>query len=182
MNLQKAIPASLLLALLVACAESPSPVRVAASPQPEAPPTMAPDCPGFPEGVDGGALLEAGLAEARATGRRVLVILGENSCPWCRALCELWWRPDVAAAAEKGFVVVKVDIGQGDRNGALRRRLGATEPVSPYLVVLDANEKIYHLQSSAGWEEPGGRVALVPEFLVDFLRAWSGPPAPPPPE
>lgn len=163
-------PLLLIPALLASGGSAPSTASTAPS---------SDECPGYQPALDGEIQLEAALAEARATGRRVLVVLGDNTCPWCRALCELWWRPDVSAASEAGFVVAKVDVGHGERNSPLQRRLRISQLAIPYIVVVDANEKILHAQSSSGWEEPGGRVALVPELVLDFLKAWTGPPAPP---
>ncbi len=78
---------------------------------------------------------------ARGTGRHVLVIFGANWCPYCRSLAK-------ALAAEPGrrldedFVVVKVDVGQFDRNMDLVRAYG--NPLReglPGAAILDADDK-----------------------------------------
>jgi len=139
------------------------------------------ECPGYPEGEDGEVALEGALAEARATGRRILALLGNNQCLNCRAFCELWRRPQIVAAAEKGFVVFKIDISDETRFRKIRSRLRLSgEVATPYLVVLDANEKIMTSQDGYPFLRGIEEISYVPELVVDFLHAWTGPPAPPP--
>jgi hypothetical protein len=185
MDRQKTLPGLLLIAcagLLAACASAPEPPPAVAAAPASAPAPVVDPCPGYSETADGIVALEAALAEARATGRRVLVIFGANHCPWCRALCNEMELPEIAAAVDRGFVVLKIDIGYGDRNAALQHRIGTVAPSMPHFVVLDANEKILVSQTSADFEAKGsGKIAHIPELLLDFFRAWTGPPAPPPP-
>ena len=201
MERQNLVPAPLLpalaaLLLSIGCASTPAPapapsqpaadlVEISQSAGPEGAAKPVPpssDCPGYDERIDANVAFEGALAEARATGRRVLVILGENGCPWCRVLCEEMQLPDLAAAAETGFVVLKVDVGRGDRNPEVQRRVRATGVGLPHFVVVDANEKILVSETTATFQIGDGRVGHHPELILDFLKAWTGPPAPPPPQ
>lgn len=55
------------------------------------------------------AILEAGLADAKQSGKTVLLHFGAPWCVWCHRLEDWMARPDVAAILEKQIVDVKVD-------------------------------------------------------------------------
>jgi len=62
-------------------------------------------------------LLEAALKEARAGHKKVLVIAGGDWCRWCLVLERfLAANPDVQSALDGSFVVVKVYVGEKNRN------------------------------------------------------------------
>jgi thiol:disulfide interchange protein len=62
-------------------------------------------------------LLDAALKEARAGHRNVLVIAGGDWCRWCLVLDRfLAANPDVKSALDGSFVVLKVYVGEKNRN------------------------------------------------------------------
>lgn len=52
---------------------------------------------------------------ARSTGRQVLVVFGANWCPYCRSLAKAL-DAEAGRRLQEDFVVVKVDVGQFDKN------------------------------------------------------------------
>ena len=59
--------------------------------------------------LDARAVYEKGLAEAKASGRKVFLHFGAPWCPWCHTLENWMARPEVASVLSKDFVDVKID-------------------------------------------------------------------------
>jgi len=89
--------------------------------------------------------LEQALVTAGATKRSVLVIFGANWCEDCRALDASLKSARNAELVAKEFVVVKVDVGNFDRNLGVAAQYG--NPIKtgiPAAVVLSpANRVLY---------------------------------------
>ncbi|MDO8834786.1 MAG: thioredoxin family protein [Vicinamibacterales bacterium] len=82
--------------------------------------------------------LDAALAEARSSGRRVLVEFSASWCPSCVAMKhDVWPDPAVARAVEAGYIAVSVDT---DRNGVLPARYQVD--AIPTLILLDADGRV----------------------------------------
>ncbi|MEZ5444787.1 MAG: thioredoxin family protein [Gammaproteobacteria bacterium] len=59
--------------------------------------------------------LKRALETARDSGRHVLVVFGANWCPYCRSLAKAL-DAEAGRRLQQDFVVVKVDVGQFDKN------------------------------------------------------------------
>lgn len=96
----------------------------------------------YNEAADAKAEIEQALATAGSTKRNVLVIFGANWCEDCRALDASLKSPKNAELLAKEFVVVKVDVGNFDRNGAITAQYGnPTKKGIPAAVVLAPNNQ-----------------------------------------
>jgi thiol:disulfide interchange protein len=127
----------------------------------------------YDETADGAAQIAAAAAEAKATGKRVLVMFGGNWCRWCRALDAALATGEAKAALERGFVLVHVD---SETNLALNERYG--DPFRfgfPVLVVLDSAGERLHVQPSGAFEMGDSTVRHDPEKVLVFLRRWAPP-------
>jgi protein disulfide-isomerase len=80
---------------------------------------LAGDLP-YDEHANAAAGVREALAEAHASHKDVLLVFGANWCPDCRALDAALHARQAAALGEK-FVLVKVDVGNFDRNLDLAR-------------------------------------------------------------
>ena len=123
----------------------------------------------FDPARDAGKDLEAAKAEARRSGRRILLDVGGNWCPWCRKLDAFWEvQKDLKALRDKGFVFLMVNVSPENKNEAV---LAAYPKVKgfPHLFVLDAQGRLLHSQDT-GVLETGAEYS--PEKLGDFLKAW----------
>jgi thioredoxin 1 len=95
--------------------------------------------------------LAAALADARKSGKRVLVVFGANWCEDCRVLDrELHSRSKAAELVGRRYDVVKVDVGDFDKNLDFAKLYG--EPIKhgipSIVVVTPTNEVVY--QTRAG--------------------------------
>ena len=89
--------------------------------------------------------VEQALATAGATKRSVLVIFGANWCEDCRALDASLKSTRNAELVAKEFVVVKVDVGNFDRNLGVAAQYG--NPIKtgiPAAVVLSPGNQVLY--------------------------------------
>ena len=105
----------------------------------------------YDESADPHRDLQAALANARKSGKRVLVVFGANWCPDCRVLDrEFHAGGKTAALVAERYEVVKVDVGRFDRNLDIAKLYG--EPIRKgipsVVVVTPTNEVVY--QTRAG--------------------------------
>lgn len=144
------VAASLALAL-AACATTPD---SAAPAHPEAKSyAVTPDAMGD---------VDAALARASASGKRVLVVMGGNWCHDSRALAGWLETPRFAALVAERYELVFVNVGlpqTGDgHNLDVPRRFGLADvPGTPALLVLTADGKAVNLDTAASWRNAGSR-------------------------
>ncbi|MFP5284519.1 MAG: thioredoxin family protein [Thermoanaerobaculia bacterium] len=70
------------------------------------------------------AALEEARDRASLDGKRVAVVFGADWCPDSRALDAALVHPLVQPIVDRGFVVVKIDVGRRDRNLDLMAEYG----------------------------------------------------------
>jgi thiol:disulfide interchange protein len=127
--------------------------------------------------LDGSAQIAAAVSQAQAQHKRVLVDFGANWCIWCRRLHSTFESdPSVAAALDRGFVVVMVDVNQridSKRNADVIARFGnPTVHGIPVLVVLDSDGRQLTTKDSGELEDGAGHS---PAKITAFLAAWAPP-------
>jgi protein disulfide-isomerase len=94
--------------------------------------------------ADAHAALEHGIGEARSEGKYVLIVFGANWCEDCRDLDKAM-RGTSAPLIASRFVVVKVDVGNFNRNLELAQRYGnpIAKGIPAAVVVTPAEEILY---------------------------------------
>jgi len=113
--------------------------------------------------------LEAAKAEAKQSGRRILLDVGGNWCPWCHKLHAFWAaQKEVKNLRDQGFVFLMVNYSKDNKNEAFLAQYPKVKGY-PCLFVLDADGKLLHVQDSGVLEEGGGYSA---EKIGAFLKAW----------
>lgn len=118
-------------------------------------PLAAPAAPIYPDPSRAAADIEAALREASATHRRVLVDFGGDWCTDCKVLDAYLKRPENAALAAHGYVVVHVNVGERgiDRNFEVAERYGiALKKGVPALAVLDGDGRVVYSQRNGEFE------------------------------
>ncbi|PYU65070.1 MAG: thiol-disulfide isomerase [Acidobacteria bacterium] len=115
------------------------------------------------------------LAEAKRTGRRVLLEVGGDWCSWCHVMDKLFAdHADVRALRERNFVTLKINMSPANENRAFLSRHHRI-PGYPFLFVLDADGKLVHPQRANVFED--GDIYNVPSF-AHFLTVYGPSPVP----
>ncbi len=163
----RAAIAGLLALALAACATVPSP-----SAHPEARPYLAE--------ADAAADVDAALARAAASGKKVLLVMGGDWCHDSRALAGWLETPRFAALTAERYEVVYVDVGVpqtgAGRNLDIARRFGLDEfPGTPALLVLTAEGELMNRDTAASWRNAASRSE---DAIYTELETLSKAPAP----
>jgi hypothetical protein len=121
-------------------------------------------------GSDAKAEIKEGLARATREHKRVLLIFGANWCMDCHFLEFALHHSDAAPIAERAYVIVHVDIGEGELNPDLVAKYGIPAKHGvPALAVLASDGQI--LYSDTHREFQSAR-SMDPEDLITFLNKW----------
>jgi len=117
------------------------------------------------------AALDAAVAEAKSEGKYVLVVFGANWCEDCRELDKAM-RGSSAPLLDSRFVVVKIDVGNFNRNLDLAQRYG--NPIAkgiPAAVVVTPEDQL--LYSTRGGELANAR-RMGAKGIYDFFERVVG--------
>ena len=116
--------------------------------------------------------VDAALARARLSGKRVLLDLGGNWCPDCRFLAGVLEIPGVKAFVDRNFEIVFVDVGHFDKNLEIPARFGAPKPKGvPAILVLSADGVLADADQR---EDLSDARSMTPQAVVDWLAHWAG--------
>lgn len=120
------------------------------------------------------AQVDAALARARRTHKRVLVDFGANWCPDCVVLANLMRLPEVASFVAAHYEVVLVDVGRFDKNQALAARLGLSGRLAgiPTVLIVDEHGKLLNAGHVAALADAR---SMAPQHIVDWLARWTAP-------
>lgn len=114
--------------------------------------------------------IENAVAEAKKSGKNILLDVGGEWCPWCRALSKLMAEnKDIADYMKANYVVVKVNYSKENKNESVLSKFPKI-PGYPHLFVLDSEGKLLHSQDTGVLEKDKGHD---PEKVLNFLKEWS---------
>lgn len=126
--------------------------------------------PGYDPQADPAADLQAAVAESRAEGKRILVVVGGEWCSWChildrfvkenRAIQDLW---------DGGYVTLKVHWDPEQTNEAFLGQYPSI-PGYPHIFVLDTDGTFLHSQFTAELEDGD---SYSPDLMTAFLQRWA---------
>ena len=127
-------------------------------------PQSAPKLEARPYAVNASASVDvdAAVARARQSGKRVLLVMGANWCSDSRALAG-WLATDrFAELIKRKYELVYVDIGMpraGDRpNLGIAGRFGVPAlPGSPNVLVLTSDGVLVNASTATNWRDAGSR-------------------------
>jgi thiol:disulfide interchange protein len=119
---------------------------------------------------DAGKDIVEAIAEAKRTGRRVLLEVGGDWCIWCHTMDKFF--ADNAALLElreRNFVTVKINMSKENENQAVLSRYPEISGY-PHLFVLDETGEL--LESKNTGELESGKSYDLDRF-VEFLKKWA---------
>lgn len=122
---------------------------------------------------DPGRDADADLAEAKKIaardGRRILLVVGGNWCPWCRAFADFIEKDlPVAGILAQSYVIQKVNVSDETSNTGFLDPYPAIDSY-PHLFILDAAGKLLHSQDTGALEKGRGYAA---GSVAELLRKW----------
>ena len=124
----------------------------------------------YPKDADAKKAIDDALKQASIEKKRVLLIFGGNWCYDCHVLDRALHEGAAGKIAKQSFLLVHVDIGEGDKNLDLTKlyRIPLDKGV-PAVAILDSAGKL--LYSSGDGEFEAAR-RMMKKDLVRFLWIW----------
>ena len=121
----------------------------------------------YDEKADAAGAIQHAIAAAQVDHRNVLLIFGANWCSDCRALDKAM-HGSSKDLIDARFNVVKIDVGNFDKNLYLARRYG--NPIArgiPALVLLGADNQVIYSTSDGELANAG---QMTERSIYDFLK------------
>ena len=119
--------------------------------------------------IDGQMQIARAQLEAQRTNKKLLLIVGDNSCGWCHLLDQTFQRnPATAALRDDIFIALHVDVSE-DNSSECALRAYPKAPGIPFIYVLDANGKLLATENTVDWESSDG---YDPHRIEAFLKKW----------
>jgi thiol-disulfide isomerase/thioredoxin len=120
----------------------------------------------YDETADAHAQVDAAFAEAKRSGRTVLLDFGGNWCPDCRILAGVLQEPPVADWVSNHFVVVKIDVGRRTKNMDISQRYGVTVKGVPTVLMVTSDGKLQNPDDPYGLADAR---SMSSQAVVDLL-------------
>lgn len=119
---------------------------------------------------DPAADLQAAIAEAQRTDKRIILDIGGDWCQWCHVLERFYAaHSDIATLRDSSFVTVAVYYGTDNKNQQFLSRYPKTEAI-PHFFVLEKDGTLLYSQGILKLETGGVPDA---EKVKAFLMRWA---------
>lgn len=116
--------------------------------------------------------IEAARAQAAREGKRVAVVFGADWCPDCYAFESSLKHRLVAPIVDPAFVIVKVSVGNRNRNLELMEGYGmAVENGIPAVAVLEPDGKLVAAQRHGEFRNASSLLSVAE--IVSFFHRWA---------
>ena len=118
------------------------------------------------------AAVDAARRQAAAEGKRVAVVFGANWCPDCDAFKRALEHRLVAPILGPNFVVVKVSVGNRDRNLDLMEEYGmAVGSGIPAVAILEPDGRLVTSQRDGEFRNASSLLSVAE--IVSFFHRWT---------
>ena len=125
----------------------------------------------YPSNADATKEIEAALRTAHSENKRVILIFGGNWCYDCHVLDQALHEGEADKIVKENFLLVHVDIGEGEKNLDLIKKYKTTLGFGvPTVVIIDDEGRVVY-SSTKGEFEAARR--MMKKDLVVFLKRWS---------
>ncbi len=129
---------------------------------------MIPDEKKYPAIEAAAGDVAAALAEARRTGKRVIMNFGADWCPDCGVLHSYLDESPNVELVERHFVRVNVNVGMKDSNVEIAREYGIGVTAIPALSVVEGDGTVVYAQG----DEFSSIRNQEPRVVTEFLEKW----------
>lgn len=117
--------------------------------------------------------LDAALARAKKSGKRVIVDLGGNWCGDCRVFAAMVASPQIKPFVEAHFEMVMVNVGRYDTNLDIPARFGIDKlKAAPTTLIVSPEGKLLNGDDLVALQDAR---AMTPQAVVDWLARWAAP-------
>ena len=124
----------------------------------------------YPIGADAKKEIEEALKKAAGEKKRVMLVFGGNWCYDCHVLEHALHEGTAGEIMQESFLLVDVDIGEGDKNLDLAKKYEIPiEKGVPAVAVLKSDGTMVY--SSGNGEFEAAR-SMMRKDLVKFLKEW----------
>jgi thioredoxin-related protein len=125
---------------------------------------------GYDPKRDPAADLKAAMTAAQRDGKRILLEVGGEWCPWCHILNDLFTEDkEVSARLHDNYVVVKVNFSREVKNEAFLSQY-PTINTYPHMYVLENDGKLLHADDLSTMELKDGYDRAK---VLNFLTYWA---------
>jgi len=119
---------------------------------------------------DAAADIQAAIAEAQRTGKRILLDIGGDWCQYCHQMDQLFQEhPELLELRDKNFITVAIYYGTDKKNEQVLSHYPKVEGI-PHFYVLDSGGSVLHSQHLLELRT-GGKYD--PDKMKAFLIKWS---------
>jgi len=116
--------------------------------------------------------ISAARRQASQEGKRVAVVFGADWCPDCDAFKKALSHRLVAPIVDPNYVVVKVSVGNRDRNLDLMQEYGMTvDSGIPAVAVLDPDGSLLAAQREGEFRNASALLSVAE--IVTFFHRWA---------
>jgi protein disulfide-isomerase len=120
---------------------------------------------------DARAAVDAARRQAAQEGKRVAVVFGANWCPDCEAFKRALEHRLVAPIVDPNFVVVKVSVGNRDRNLDLMAEYGMNVGSGiPAVAILEPDGRVVVSQRDGEFRNASALLSVAE--IVSFFHRW----------
>lgn len=121
---------------------------------------------------DADRAIAAAVAEAKASGKHVMIQVGGNWCIWCARFSEFTTADeDIHAYIKNNYVVYHLNYSPENKNKDVLAKYGYPQRFGfPVFLILDGDGKLLHTENSAYLEEGKGYSKLK---VIEFLKNWA---------
>jgi len=130
-----------------------------------------PDAP-YDEKANADAQVDAAIARAKKSGKRVMIDLGGNWCADCRIMAGLMELPEMERFLSAHYEIVSVDVGRFNRNLQIPARYGITQRLDgvPAFLVVTTDGKLVNTGRVSAIQDARH---MTPQALADWLAQWT---------